>query len=205
MAMNQRDRFFHWLSPIYDCLIRRPEVDRLQALLNLPAKSCLLDLGGGTGRVAQHFVEPETKVVVCDINRSMLNQAKRKKGLLPLQANAAVLPFPSESFDGILVVDALHHFLEPRRIADEMSRVVKPRGRILIEEQDIRRHFIKLVSMAEKAVGLHSSFLSCREILALFDPGRYRLYVERGNFFTFRVLIEASPRQATGRLHRKDK
>ena len=189
MMMNQRDRFFHWLSPIYDYLIRRPEVDRIKALLNLPPKGCLLDLGGGTGRVSQYLAAPESNVVVCDVNRSMLNQAKRKKGLLPLQADAAALPFPSESVDRILVVDALHHFLEPRRIADEMLRVLKPCGRILIEEQDVQRHFIKLVSMAEKAVGLHSSFLTSREISALFDPDRYRLYFERGYFFTFRVLI----------------
>jgi demethylmenaquinone methyltransferase/2-methoxy-6-polyprenyl-1,4-benzoquinol methylase len=127
-------------------------VGRLKALLKLPPNSRLLDGGGGTGRVSQHFAAPESTVVLCDVNQSMLNQTKSKEGLLPLQADAVALPFPAESVDGILVVDALHHFMNPQPIVDEMLRVLNPNGRLLIEEQDIRRPFIQLVSMDERAV-----------------------------------------------------
>ena len=164
-------------------------MNRLKALLNLPPNGYLLDLGGGTGRVSHNLVTPEAKVLVCDINGSMLNQVKRKKGLLPVQANAADLPFPPETFDGILVVDALHHFLAPHRMVLEVLRVLKAGGRLLIEEQDINRFFIKLVRAAEKAVGLHSHFLTLHEMTALFDPSRHRLYCERGNFYAFRLLV----------------
>ena len=187
--MNQQDRFFDWLSPIYDFLIRKPEVARHKALLNLPPGGCLLDVGGGTGRVSQHFAAHGAKVVVCDINWSMLHHTRRKRCLMPLQADAAMLPVADESVDGILVVDALHHFLNPKRCLDEMLRVLKPEGCLLIEEQDIRRPFIKLVNMAEKAVGLHSTFMTGREIMMQFDPSLYRTYCERGKFFTFRLLV----------------
>jgi len=189
MTSSNQDWLFHRLAPFYDYLIRRPQVNRLKALLNLPPNGYLLDLGGGTGRVSRNFVAPETHVLVCDINRSMLHQVKRKKGLLPLQADAAELPFSPETFDGILVVDALHHFLEPRRMVLEMLRVLKAGGRLLIEEQDINRFFIKLVRAAEKTVGLHSHFLTLHEISALFDPSRHRLYCEKGNFYAFRLLV----------------
>ena len=82
MTSSNQDWLFHRLAPFYDYLIRRPQVNRLKALLNLPPNGYLLDLGGGTGQVSRNFVAPETHVLVCDINRSMLHQVKRKKGLL---------------------------------------------------------------------------------------------------------------------------
>lgn len=188
MIFRQQDWLFHRLAPFYDYLIRPPQVDRLKDLLNLSRDHYLLYLGGGTGRVSYHFTGLGAKVLVCDINRSMLKQAKRKKGLIPLQADAARLPFPPETFDAILVVDALHHFLKPRQMVREMLRVLKPGGRLLIEEQDINHFFIKLVQAAERIVGLHSHFLTRSEISALFPLTRHRLYFERGNFFTFRIL-----------------
>jgi demethylmenaquinone methyltransferase/2-methoxy-6-polyprenyl-1,4-benzoquinol methylase len=189
MIDHRHNRFFNWLSPFYDGLIRRPEAARHRALLNLPQGALLLDLGGGTGRVSQHLAAPEITVVVCDVNRSMLRQTRRKQGLWPLQADAAALPFADGSLDGILVVDALHHFMEPTRIVDEMLRVLNRDGRLLIEEQDICQPLIKLVNMAEKVVGLHSHFLTLRQIKDLFDPTLFRIHVDTGRFFTFRVLI----------------
>ena len=91
--------------------------------------------------------------------------------------------------DGILVVDALHHFSEPRRMVLEMLRVLRAGGRLLIEEQDINRFFIKLVRTAEKIVGLHSHFMTLHEMKGLFDPSRHGLYCEKGNFYAFRLLV----------------
>ena len=97
MSIDRQDRLFDWLAPIYDCLIRRPEVHRLGTLLDLPPRGSLLDLAGGTGRVSRLFSAPGTRVVVCDINRSMLDPTQRKQGLLPLQADASALPCPDAS------------------------------------------------------------------------------------------------------------
>ena len=186
---RRQDWLFHCLAPFYDKLIPRPQVDRLNNLLNLPPNGYLLDVGGGTGRVSYHLAGGGTQVVVCDMNPGMLKQVKRKKKLLPLQADGSKLPFPEDTFDGILVVDALHHFLKPEITVREMLRVLKPGKRLLIEEQDIQRAFIKLVRFSEKLVGLHSRFLTPGEISALFSPAHHRLYFEKGKFFAFRILV----------------
>jgi len=190
MGTKQQNRLFHWFSPYYDYFIRKPEVDRLKAQLKLPSGGCLLDLGGGTGRVSQYLADSTLTVVVGDINASMLFQAKRKGGIRLIQLDASALPIASESVDGILVVDALHHFQNPRRIVDEMMRVLKPTGRIVIEEQDIRKVFIKLVNLTERVLGFHSFFLPPSEIGALFDGHHHHRYFEKGRFFACRVVIE---------------
>lgn len=78
-------------------------MDRLKALLKLPPGGCLLDSGGGTGRVSQYLANTALAVVVGDINASMLTPAKRKRGLQPLQLDAAALPFASESLVRMIV------------------------------------------------------------------------------------------------------
>lgn len=189
MNFRQKDWLFHWLAPVYDFFIRKPQIDRLKVLLDLPKKGYLLDAGGGTGRVSSNLVDLTAHVVVCDINRSMLRQMKKKKGLIPLQAGVETLPFSAKTFDRILVVDALHHFISPRDAVMEMLRVLKPGGRLLIEEQDIERTPIKMVQFAERLVRLHSRFLTPKEIMALFRAAKYKRYFERGHCFTFRVLV----------------
>ena len=190
MIFREKDWLFHWLAPVYDSFIRKPQIDRLEALLDIPRKGYLLDAGGGTGRVSSHFVDLAAHVVVCDINRSMLRQMKKKKGLIPLQADVTTLPFSAKTFDRILVVDALHHFFYPRHAVMEMLRILKPGGRLLIEEQDIERTPIKMVQIAERLVQLHSRFLAPHEMMTLFDAAQCKLHVERGHCFTFRILVQ---------------
>ncbi|OQY37129.1 MAG: hypothetical protein B6243_01300, partial [Anaerolineaceae bacterium 4572_5.2] len=60
-------------------------------------------------------------------------------------------PFPDNSFDRALVVDALHHFHNQEQAIAELVRVLKKGGRLVIEEPDIHRFAIKLVALAEKA------------------------------------------------------
>lgn len=101
-VLRQQDWLFHRLAPFYDYLIRRPQADRLRDLLDLPPNGVMVDVGGGMGRVSSHFSGLTANVLVCDINRSMLKQAQRKKALIPLQAAAEDLPFPADTVDGIL-------------------------------------------------------------------------------------------------------
>lgn len=139
----------------------------LLELLALPPEGLLLDTGGGTGRVADALRSLVREVVIADLSQGMLRHAA-DKGLATVCAPAENLPFASNTFDRIIMVDALHHVLNQRQTVTELWRVLSPGGRIVIIEPDIRKFAVKLIAIGEKMLLMRSHFLSAEKIVELF-------------------------------------
>ena len=150
---------FDLLAPVYERLIPPPDPEVLGSLLGLSAEHGLLDAAGGTGRVSGALAGSAGVVVVCDVSPRMLEQA-RKKGLETVQAELEALPFADATFDRILLVDAFHHVKDQRVALRELLRVLKPSGRLVIEEPDLRRLPVKVVALLEKLFLMRSHFRS---------------------------------------------
>jgi demethylmenaquinone methyltransferase/2-methoxy-6-polyprenyl-1,4-benzoquinol methylase len=171
---------FSRIARYYDRLFGLPDVLTMRRLVALPAGGRLLDLGGGTGRVSQAW--PCASVVICDPADGMVEQSRRK-GLVVCQGVAERLPFADCAFDGILVVDAFHHFRAQQPAVREMLRVLRPSGRLLIAEPDIRRPLMPLLSWGERRLGMSSKMLAPAALGALVTAsGGEVLAVEEGPF-----------------------
>lgn len=138
----------------------------------LPVDGRLLDAGGGTGRVACALRDQARQVIVADASFRMLRFAASKPGLQAAVAFSEHLPFPEDSFDRVIMVDALHHVVSQVETAGELWRVLKPGGRIVIEEPDIRAFGVKLIALAEKLLLMRSRFLLPSAIASLFPSSK---------------------------------
>ena len=102
----------------------------------------VLDVAGGTGDLALLFarrVGPTGRVVLSDVNGAMLSRGRDRlldSGLaIPsVQCNAEELPFASSSFDCVSVAFGLRNMTHKDQALNEMRRVLRPGGRLLVLE-----------------------------------------------------------------------
>jgi demethylmenaquinone methyltransferase/2-methoxy-6-polyprenyl-1,4-benzoquinol methylase len=159
---------FGLLAPLYDRLIRPPDLGRLVDLAGLPTRGRLLDVGGGTGRVAQGLADLAEHVVVADESWRMLSRARAKSGLLLTAAHAERLPFPSGAFTRVIMVDAYHHLEDQERSLAELLRVCAPGGLVVVEEPDIDRVGVWAIALFERLALMRSRFRRAEEIASAF-------------------------------------
>jgi demethylmenaquinone methyltransferase/2-methoxy-6-polyprenyl-1,4-benzoquinol methylase len=174
---------FDFLAPFYEKVIPAAATESMLRELD-PSPECrLLDAGGGTGRVSAFLQEHVGSVVLSDISMGMLKEAGAKDNLQPTCALTESMPFAADFFDCVLLVDALHHVNDQAQTARELWRIVKPGGRIVIQEPDIRRFAVKLIAIAEKLALMRSHFLAPQKIADLFpfDGADIDVHVEEFN------------------------
>jgi ubiquinone/menaquinone biosynthesis C-methylase UbiE len=172
---------FDVLAPIYDRAIPFARLELMLKMVNLPVAGSLLDAGGGTGRVTAALRPYVRQALVADFSAGMLAQA-RGKGLAGVNTPAEHLPFADETFERVLMVDALHHVHSQAQTVAELWRVLKPGGRLVIEEPDVRTWQVKVVAVVEKLALMRSHFLAPPQIAALLPPqARVKIEIEGYN------------------------
>lgn len=100
-----------------------------------------LDCATGTGDLAIKLKLscPEAQVVGADFCEDMLNKAPQKARNAKVQVQFLVadtldLPFPDASFDVATISFGIRNVVDPVRGLREMSRVLKPKGRLYVLE-----------------------------------------------------------------------
>jgi SAM-dependent methyltransferase len=95
-----------------------------------------LDLGCGTGATVAEAGRTGAAVIGLDLRPSMLAAARRRNGPLRLvRADLeAGLPFVDSSFDAVWA-ESVVALLDPPRVVAEMARVLRPGGRIAVNER----------------------------------------------------------------------
>jgi len=92
----------------------------------------VVDVGCGGGRYLAHLAGqfPRLQLSGIDASAEMLRHVPR--GVPTTVAGLLNLPLPSASRDGAVCIEALEHGLVPERAVDELCRIVRPGGRVLI-------------------------------------------------------------------------
>lgn len=183
---------FGVIAPFYDKVLPARESEKFSEHAKLPVEGPLLDVGGGTGRVSQMLRKLAKNIIVADLSTKMLREAKKKDGLLAVCSLSEKLPFPDEYFERVIMVDALHHVYDHVDTAAELWRVVKPGGRIVIEEPDIRKFIIKLLAVVEKLILMRSHFMTPERIAELFKSPNAESWIVSDGYNT-RIMIEKLP------------
>lgn len=181
---------FDLAAPVYDRILGRLDMNGLYSLLKLPVEGALLDAGGGTGRVSFPIRSMAGQVFISDLSHAMLRRARYKGDMHALQAHAERLPFTDNTFERILVVDALHHFCDQEAAIRDLLRVLRTGGRLVIEEPDINRLPVKIIAIMEKLAFMRSHFLSAVQIARIVGKTGYRARTQTGHPASAWVIVD---------------
>lgn len=95
----------------------------------------VLDLAAGTGTSSEPYADAGVSVVACDFSTGMLEVGKKRRPDIEFVAGDAMnLPFADESFDATTISFGLRNIQDPKKALQEMFRVTKPGGRLVIAE-----------------------------------------------------------------------
>jgi ubiquinone/menaquinone biosynthesis C-methylase UbiE len=96
----------------------------------------LVDLGSGVGRLtpslAEAFGGPVTGVEPSAKMRAVAEETAAHPGVVYRPGEAAAIPLPDRSVDGVVMFLSLHHVADRAAAAREIGRVLKPGGRLFI-------------------------------------------------------------------------
>ena len=118
--------------------IRADLAEKLTDMLTLKGDERVLDVATGTGRVARPVAKRLNggRIIGVDQALAMLDVGHQHEEPIPAYHQSAgaadALPFKSNSFDRAFVSFSLHHFGNPPGVVQEVLRVLKNGGRVVV-------------------------------------------------------------------------
>lgn len=117
----------------------------------------VLEVAVGSGLNLPHY-PPEVKLIGVDLSEGMLQLARRRAATARcevelLRTDGSRLPFGDESFDAVVCTFSLCGFPDPRAGVEEMVRVLRPGGSLLLADHvGSTNPFIRLGQWALQAI-----------------------------------------------------
>ncbi|KYK34166.1 MAG: class I SAM-dependent methyltransferase [Theionarchaea archaeon] len=104
----------------YDKRYRKIQWEKYMIMIDIPLKGRILDLGCGTGLLAEYL---QRNVIGVDISLNMLKKAKTKERVI--RADMDFLPFRTSVFDAVLSFTSVQNLPSLDYVFKEVRRVLK--------------------------------------------------------------------------------
>ena len=142
-------------APVYDIFMRsnRRAYEQMYRKIRETIKGRnVLELAAGTGLISKNTADAAKSYIATDFSENMLRQAQ--KGYVPenlrfRREDASFLSFDSDTFDVVIIANALHIIPEPEKVLKEIDRVLKPGG-VLIAPNFIHDNSAVLSNITSK-------------------------------------------------------
>ena len=132
--MRKHKNFWDKNAGRYDRFMRKDRAaygEMYELIRPLVRHKTVLELAAGTGAIAKNIVNAAAHIEATDASPEMIAQAKRDNRSAKLYFSVQDmfhLPYAEESFDVVIVSNALHIVPQPEKALEEIKRVLKVDG-----------------------------------------------------------------------------
>ena len=132
--MQEHKNFWDKNAGRYDRFMRKDGAayDEMYELIrSIVRHKTVLELATGTGLIAKHIVNAAAHIEATDASAEMIAEAKRDNRSAKLYFSVQdmfCLPYANQSFDVVIVSNALHIVPQPEKALAEIRRVLKDGG-----------------------------------------------------------------------------
>ena len=180
--MREHKNFWDRNADLYDCFMRKDRAvyEKMYELIRPVVKDkTVLELATGTGLIAKHIVKVAACIEATDASPEMIAEAKRGNCSAKLHFSVQdmfSLPYAGNSFDVVIVSNALHIVPQPEKSLREIKRVLKDDGVLIAptftHAENSLRGRIKAYFMRLAGFPLHSRWTSEEYLSFLRQNGR---------------------------------
>jgi len=97
----------------------------------------LLDIGGNTGKITEVYARDCREIVILEPKHAVVEHGRTLRPHIRfVEAGVEKIPLPGEHFDKVVASASFHHFPNQDTGLEEMKRVLKPNGKMIILEID---------------------------------------------------------------------
>ena len=179
--MQEHKNFWDKNAGRYDRFMRkdRAAYEEMYKLIRPVVKAkTVLELATGTGLIAKHIVNAAAHIEATDASAEMIAEAKRDNHSAKLHFSVQDmfhLPYADQSFDVVIVSNALHIVPHPEKALIEFRRVLKNDGTLIAPTFTHAENSLwgNLQALALKIAGfpLHSRWTSAAYLAFLQQNG----------------------------------
>lgn len=190
--------FWNRYAKIYDIEIDRFSRYAYSEMYMLISKSLtkemkVLEIATGTGLIAINIADSVQSVVATDFSPKMIETAMKKRAPDNVHfsvEDAAALSFSDQTFDAVIISNALHIMPDPEATLKSIRRVLKPNGLLIaptFSHGHLRESTWKLNTLILKMIGF--------ETYSKWKPVEYVDFINQNGFSvqTWKVLEAAFP------------
>ena len=181
MESKNWDRF----APFYDLFLKKDQEaynEMYDSIRKTIANKNVLELATGTGLIAKNVACAAKHIDATDYSEKMIQQAKKGKNPDNIEfevQDATNLKYEDNTYDIVIISNALHIMPEPEKALAEIKRVLKEDGLLICPnflKQDLNQlPFFKRIGMK---LLYHLGFQTCHQ----WTEEEYLKYLESHNF-----------------------
>ena len=140
------------------------KIEQIEEVLELQGNEIILDIGGGTGYLANHLSESCRKIYVLDESARMLSKLRTSDKVIPIVGDALNLTVIKDNIDIIILSDVFHHIKEQEELLTEIKKKLSINGKLLILEFNKEHHKVKILRFFEHILFGKLYFLSTDDV-----------------------------------------